>query len=135
MYYRDQHGLLAQCDVVREKLQNLLLTIVDKEGNSDETSQGTDSVITDDTTTVEERGEGDGGEEGEEGGKRSGTRSIRKSVQKIEEETATLRAEVDNSKYMYMYNYYNYNTCMQLNNCFACIISHDQRFVLFLTHF
>ena len=113
MYYRDQHGLLAQCDVVREKLQNLLLTIVtDKEGNSDETSQGTDSVVTDDTTTVEERGEGDGGEEGEEGGKRSGTRSIRKSVQKIEEETATLRAEVDNSKYMITYVIHVYVTIM-----------------------
>ena len=97
MYYRDQHGLLAQCDVVREKLQNLLLSIVtdDKEVNSDDT----DSIVTDDTTTVEERGEGDGGEEGEEGSKRSGTRAIRRSVQKIEEETATLRAEVDNNKY------------------------------------
>ncbi len=84
--------------MVREKLQNLLLSIVtdDKEVNSDDT----DSIVTDDTTTVEERGEGDGGEEGEEGGKRSGTRAIRRSVQKIEEETATLRAEVDNNKYI-----------------------------------
>ena len=107
---RDQHGLLAQCDVVREKLQNLLKVMDSKEkksgkeekgdddegeGEGEEMSQGTDSMLSEDT-----RGEGDGGEDGEEGvvlrgsGASSGSRSFRRSVQMVEEETATLRAEV-----------------------------------------
>ena len=89
--------------MVREKLQNLLLVITtdDEPGLTDEdTSQGTESMTSDDTI-VDERGEGDGGEDGEEGKRplrtstaSSGSRAIRKGVQMVEEETATLRAEV-----------------------------------------
>ncbi len=68
--------------------------------NGEDTSQGTESVGSDDTM-VDERGEGDGGEDGEEGGRplrssvaSSGSRNVRRSVQMVEEETATLRAEV-----------------------------------------
>lgn len=76
---RDQHGLLAQCDVVREKLQNFLSVIktepIDKHEDKDECSES----------------DGEGEDESSVG-------MVRQTMTVVEEETATLRAEVSNNQ-------------------------------------
>ena len=91
--------------MVREKFQSLLNAMsskLDKEDTEQErgedTSMETETVASEESE--EERGEGDGGEDGEEVVRQpktstsSGARAIRESAQMVEEETATLRAEV-----------------------------------------
>ena len=89
-FIRNQHGLLAQCDVVREKLQTLLTVLVSP--SEVDLLTELDSRESDDESE-EERGEGDG--EGEDVPYHSREQDVvRRRVAIVEEETATLRAEV-----------------------------------------
>lgn len=75
--HRDQHGLLAQCDVVREKLQNFFSVLTTK----------------DNMNQIKEK-------ENEEQ-----SLSVHQSAFVVEEETATLRAEVCHFYKLHQYYY------------------------------
>ena len=87
-FIRDQHGLLAQCDVVREKLQTLLTALVSP--SEVDLLTELDSRESDDESE-EERGEGDGEDVPYHSREQD---VVRRSAAIVEEETATLRAEV-----------------------------------------
>ena len=78
--FRDQHGLLAQCDVVREKLQDFL-SVIKTEPLSEKKEKDDDE-------------DKDSSDDDEGSNVSKPQRSLKESITVVEEETATLRAEV-----------------------------------------